>query len=92
MAHFPGLSLPATISSEDLSEQDARKLPELLDAAHFFDLPESIPPPAGAADYNRYILTVDDGTRRHTVNVTDPVDDPNLRSLIEFVRAKSERP
>ncbi len=39
LAYFPGLSKPITIDGNALPPQEADKLKQLLDAAHFFDLP-----------------------------------------------------
>ncbi len=88
VAFFPGLSKPTVIDSADLPEDDAAKLRQLIDSARFFDLPEaSRALPKGAADYRQYTITVEDGKRRHTVRLTDPVENPNLQALIDFLRS-----
>src|SRR5581483_5697555 len=52
LAAFPGLSKPRQLNSADLPAADANRLSQLIDAAHFFDLPaESRSLPKGAADY-----------------------------------------
>jgi len=93
VAYFPGLSRPITIDSEALPAQEADKLMQLLDAAHFFDLPPviNIPLP-GAADYRRYTITVDDDSKHHTVQLTDPIEDPNLQALITYLRTHRHAP
>jgi hypothetical protein len=86
-AFFPGLSKPITINSETLSTQQSEKLKQLLETAHFFDLPPVIGTPGpGAADYRRYTITVDDGSRHHTVQMTDPIKDPNLQALLNCLK------
>lgn len=87
IAHFPGLSRPAVIEADALPPAEASELERLVERACFFDLREAPKPPRrGAADYQSYTITVDDGRRRHTVRLTDPVEDPDLQALLEFLR------
>lgn len=86
-ASIPGLSKPITIRSETLSTQEIDKLKQLLDTVHFFDLPSVIGKPRpGAADFRRYIITVDDGNRHHEVQMTDPIEDSNLHALLTYLK------
>jgi len=92
-AYMPGLSRPITIGSETLSTQEIDKLRQLVDTAHFFDLPPVIGTPRrGAADYRRYIITVDDCHKRHTIQMTDPVEDPNLLALLTYLQTWRRMP
>jgi len=88
IAHFPGLAQPINLDTDTLPAQDAQEMRNLIVAAHFFALPASIgqPPAHGAADYRRYIITVDDGTAHHTVQAVDPVTDQHLQDLIAFAQ------
>jgi hypothetical protein len=43
----------------------------------------------GAADYQRYTILIDTGVGSFTVRVTDPVADPSLQALVEYLRDKS---
>ncbi|OGO41671.1 MAG: hypothetical protein A2Z04_04300 [Chloroflexi bacterium RBG_16_57_9] len=90
IAFFPGLSKPVTIDSRKLPEAEARELERRVQAARFFDQPPQPGPiPRGAADYRQYTLTIQEGSRRHTVQLVDPVEDPNLQALLEFVQAQA---
>jgi hypothetical protein len=92
-AYLPGLNKPITIGSETLSTQEIDKLKQLLDAAHFFDQPSVIGAPRpGAADYRRYTITVNDGSRHHTVQMTDPIQDPNLQALLTYLKTWKRTP
>jgi hypothetical protein len=94
IAFFPGLSKPVTIDTEQLPEIEARELKELVDTAHFFDRPTQAGTLAhGAADFRKYTITVEEGGRRHTVRLTDPVEDGDLQNLIKFLtnKAKEQR-
>jgi hypothetical protein len=83
LAYFPGLAKPITIDPA----QDAATLAQQVNAADFFNLPAqaNTPTPRGA-DYQSYTITIDDGQRRHTVQVTEPITDPNLQALVEHLR------
>jgi hypothetical protein len=89
IAYFPGLSKPVMIDSNELPKEEAAELKRLVDAARFFDLPTVAgAPPRGAADYHQYTVTVEDSGRRHTVQLTDPIEDPNCQRLLGYLRAK----
>lgn len=87
IAQFPGLSRPVTLGDDQLSEQEAQELRRLVEASRFFDQPPTAGAPRpGAADYRTYIITVEDAGRRHTLRIAEPVQDPDLQRLIEFLR------
>ena len=86
IASFPGLAAPRTIDLDTLAEEDRRRLLQLVDDARFFKLPSRIPAPHGAADYQTYEITIEDGARRHHVAVSDPVAPAPLQKLIDALR------
>jgi hypothetical protein len=91
IAHFPGLSRPVTLDTEKLPEQDRNQVENLVAAARFFDLPSTLSQPrAGAADYRKHTVTVTDGSQQHTVQAIDPVESPEFRDLIEYLKTKRE--
>ena len=91
IAHFPGLSQPVIIDSDELPAGEAVELTRLVEAARFFDLPGIVgEPPRGAADYYRYSITIDRAGRRHTVRLTDFIEDTHLRQLLDLLRAKAK--
>lgn len=92
-AAFPGLSKPITIDTATLPRQVAAPLEQLVESTQFFTRPAEInQPPAGAADYRQYTITVEDGGRRHTVRLTEPVTDPQLEALLDAVQAAARSP
>jgi hypothetical protein len=94
IAHFPGLSQPVTIETDQLPEQEAAELRELMDAARLLDRPAQMGKAArGAADYRQYTITVEAQGRRYTVRLTDPIEDPALQRLLRFLQdqATAER-
>ena len=89
IAFFPGLNKPIVLNSNDLSKAQAAKLQQLLDSTRFFELPAaSRSVPKGAADMRRYTITVEDGRRRRTVRLVDPIEDTQLQALIEFLQER----
>src|SRR4029453_15314467 len=87
IAYFPGLSKPVVVNSDDLPKAQVERLKQLIDDTRFFELPAaSRALPKGAADMRRYTITVQDGRRRHTVRLNDPIEDPNLQALIDFLQ------
>jgi hypothetical protein len=92
IAYIPGLQKPITIDVDALPEADASRLRQLVSAVSFFDLPTRIgSPPRGAADMRQYTITIEDGGRRHTMRVAEPVSDPSLQELIDTLRTQARR-
>lgn len=86
IAYFPGLAKPVTIDTAQ-APQDADTLARQLAAADFFNLPSVANSPAPRSfDAQTYTITIDDGQRRHTVQVSEPITDPNLRALVDHLR------
>jgi hypothetical protein len=87
IGYFPGLNKPVTVDVDHLDKEEAEELKRLIAAARFFALPAAVGAPArGAADYQYYILTVEDGGRRHTVRVLVPVEDQVLDDLVRMIQ------
>jgi hypothetical protein len=88
LGHFPGLAEPVAIDTAQLPPEEAARIEGLVGGADFFTRPEPTGKPApGAADLRRYTITVDDDTgRSRTLELTDPVTDPALNSLIDSLR------
>jgi hypothetical protein len=81
LAPFPGLSRPVTVSTADLSPEDADRVAKLVADERLFDIPRDPPPP----DARSYTVTVASGGTDRTVIAFDPVPAP-LRDLIDVVR------
>lgn len=87
LAYLPGLQKSVTIDVDQLAQAEAEKLQRLVHAVRFFELPPAIGTPArGAADYQQYILTVEEGGRQHTVCLLVPVEDASLQELVRAVQ------
>jgi hypothetical protein len=86
-AVLPGLRKPVDIDLSAVPAAQAEEVQQLLEQANFFDLPDRIDPPAGAADYREYVVTADDGTRCHTVRCPDFAAPPELLALVACLQA-----
>jgi len=89
LVYLPARSEPTTIDTEDLPAEEAKELERLIEAAGFFELPQSSSPARGAADYLRYTISITTPERSHTVELTDPIEDPHLQALVEYLEAKA---
>jgi hypothetical protein len=89
---FPGLAKPLMVDEQALPAERAQELKRLLDGVRFFDLPPTVGAPLpGAADYQRHTITASDDARTHTVSFEDPVQNPGLRDLRDFIRLHGAR-
>jgi hypothetical protein len=90
LAAFPGLSKPVLIDTDVLPPADAARLNQLVGSARFFDQPAELGKPRpGAADYYQYTITIEAGGRRHTLRLSEPFEDPNLRALVNELQARA---
>jgi hypothetical protein len=87
--YLPARSEPTTIDTEELPEEEAKDLERLIEAAGFFELPETSSPPRGAADYLRYTISATTPEHSHTVHLTDPIEDPHVRALVEYLETQT---
>ena len=88
IAHLPGLSEPVTIDTHELPAEQANELERLIEVAEFFELPATSTPPPGAADYQQYTISVTTPNRSHEARLTDPIENPRVRELVNHLRAK----
>jgi hypothetical protein len=87
--YLPARSKPTTIDTEDLPAEEAKELERLIEAAGFFELPETSSPPGGGADYLRYTISATTPEHSHTVHLTDPIEDPHLQALVEYLETQT---
>src|SRR5512139_2550561 len=80
---FAGIRLAATIDTATLPADQARALQSMIEAAHFFDIAAGIPLPVRGADQFNYHVTIEDGGRRHTVDVGEAAASPELQALLQ---------
>lgn len=88
---FAGMRLTASMDTGSLPDEEAQELEDLVNAAGFFDLPAQIAGQSSGADQFRYKLTVEDGGRRHTVEVGETAVPDPLRPLLQRLTAAARR-
>ena len=88
----PALGRPVTLDTAQMGAHAGRELELLVHDARFFDQPAAVAPPEGAADYQTYTLTVDDGRRAHTIQFTDPITDLALGRLVSQLQTLARPP
>ncbi|HMF59743.1 MAG TPA: protealysin inhibitor emfourin [Vicinamibacterales bacterium] len=84
-----GLAAPRIIDVDRLEPDQRAAVERLVQDAHFFDLPRRLPAPQGSADCQSYEIAIEDGTRQHTVVVSDPVEQPAVQALVAQLRKLS---
>ena len=85
---FAGISKTIELDTEQLAAEDARTLERLVQTADVFTLRSQT---GGAPDRFAYVLTVEDGTRRHVVQMTEGAASPDLRALIDYLSEVAAR-
>ena len=78
---FAGVNVKGTIDSDSLPAQEASALRALIDAAGFFDLPRKSAAAPGA-DQFQYIVGIEDGARKHTIETSEGSASEALRTLL----------
>jgi hypothetical protein len=92
-AHFPGLSRRLILDTS-AGLEDAARLEHLVHAARFFELPrecEHARASLASADRRSYTITVRQGESAHTIRRVEPIADPQLKSLVDYLRVMQRR-
>jgi hypothetical protein len=85
IGYFPGLAAPRTIDVDALDSDTRARIRRVVEESQFFSTPSRNPARKGAADYQTYTITVEDGARHHTVVVSDPVP-AALQGLVDQLK------
>jgi len=83
---FAGIRQTRSISSGELSGEEAKKMTDLVEAARFFELPEVLRSSTPGADRFQYNVSVETGDRKHAVQVDETALTDGLRALIGWLR------
>lgn len=86
LAFFPGLTKPRSVDLETLPPDTAEAIRRGVQEARFFEQPAAVGTASRGADRTRYTVTIEDGGRKHTVQFLEPVEEPNLRALVELLQ------
>ena len=78
---YAGIRLSRTFDTDKLPEEEARQLEQLVDAANFFSLPETLQ--SAGADKFQYKISIERDGKAHTVQADERAAPPPLASLIK---------
>ncbi len=82
---FAGMRLEADLDINDLAEDDADALKELLDELDFAELPAKLTSDSAASDQFTYTITAEGKQWRHTVITGDSPEDEKMQELLELL-------
>lgn len=82
---FAGLKLSCTFDLDDLPEEQADKVSELLEELDFFGLPERMLPSHPPVDQFAYKIEVESKKGNHRVLTTDSAAPEKMRELIHLL-------
>jgi hypothetical protein len=89
LGYFPGLAKPTTVDVDTLPEKQADTLKRLVEEASFFDQPRQVEDASRSLyDAQQVTLTIEEGKRRHPVQMPNPVGDPALQALLDEALAQ----
>ena len=90
---FAGIRLASDFKLEELPDEQARTLAELLDDMDFDELPKQLGGASSMADGFTYEITVETKKWKHTVTINDGASLPDkMESLLELLnRVTRER-
>jgi hypothetical protein len=87
VAYFPGLSKPKEFNLSDLPAAIADELEQLISRVDFWYLPTTLGSVSKRiADSRLFIITIKDNNRAHSVKIVEPIDDPQIRILLETIQ------
>ncbi len=84
---FAGIRMTKSIQSEELPAEEERVLCELVEAAHFFELPAVMRASDRGADRFQYRVTVEGDERKHSIQVDEAAAPPALKALLNWLSA-----
>lgn len=85
--YAPGLAEPVVLDLAALPPAEAARIEALVRGAHVLDRPAT---PEGLSrpmpDARQFTVTVDDGGRSRTIELTEPIADPVLKDLVRCLQ------
>jgi hypothetical protein len=82
---FAGMRIARDLSMDDLSEEQAANLLELLDDLDFSELPEQLVGEESMPDQFTYTITVETQEGEHTVTTGDASAPEKMQELLRFL-------
>jgi hypothetical protein len=82
---FAGMRLARDLKLDDLTEEQAHTLLDLLDDLHFEELPEQMPATESMPDQFTYVITVETQKGEHTVVTGDASAPEKMQELLQLL-------
>lgn len=82
---FAGITIARDLKVEDLSQEQADRLSELLDDLEFEALPEQVTRTEAMPDQFTYVITVETKKWEHTVVTGDSSAPEKMQELLQFL-------
>ena len=88
---FTGMTIARDLKLDDLSEEQAHTLLELLDDLDFEELPEQMLDSGSMPDQFTYTITVETQRGEHTVTTGDASAPEKMQELLQFLNRLARR-
>ncbi|MEP6655953.1 MAG: protealysin inhibitor emfourin [Betaproteobacteria bacterium] len=88
VASFPGLRKPAVFDVDTLPAKEQAVFTAMVERACFFTCAED-PAVAPMPDARSYTVRIDDGSRRRTLRLHEPIANPALNALLQAVKRQA---
>jgi len=86
--HAPGLAEPVELDLGTLPPSEAARIEALVRDAHVLDRPAATPQSLSRPmpDARCFTVTVEQGDRRRTLEIAEPIADPALKDLVRCLQ------
>ena len=89
---FAGMRMTATMDTQTMPAEEAKKLLTMVEAANFFRLPSTIRPSSPGADSFQYKVNIEHQGQEHTVETGEIGISTDLRALLRYLTVLSRPP
>jgi hypothetical protein len=89
---FAGRRLTHSFSAESLPEEERSKLTQLIQEAHFFDLPPVMRGTGARADQFHYKISLKSDQGTHEIQLDEESMPEQLRPLVAYLQAAARKP
>jgi hypothetical protein len=90
---FAGLRISGIVDTISLPTDEQKNLLKMVEAADFFNLPSTIHSDRSIPDGFQYVVTIEDGNRKNSINATGEGASSELQALLRklTVLSRSKR-
>ncbi len=85
---FAGITIRKEFDAAHMTKAQSRQLQEHVHRAGFFELPQRIQASTTSPDRFHYRLTIESGSRTHTVDLDEAAVPSVLRPLLDFLSGR----